>query len=124
LAERGYVTDPKTWAVAIRDVGPQYAVIFALLAVLGFLAFKGVPAVMDLASAIQRNTDSVLSVQKAEEWNQNIIVKNQGQVIDNETEIIKQHEEMRELLERQQSSVDDLIADEKARQAHEELRRK
>lgn len=91
MTERGYVTDPKTWANAIITVGPQYAVIFALIAILAFLAFKGVPAIIALTEAIDRNSDQITGVAKAEEYNQSVIVQNQTKIINNESDMIDQH---------------------------------
>lgn len=124
MADTGNWKNPTSWAMAIQGVGPSYAIIFALLAMLGFLAFKGVPAVMALTMAIQQNTDEVAGLARGQEYNQALIIANQTKVIDNETEIIKQHESMQLLLDRTSTAIDDLIADDRARSAHDTLRKR
>jgi hypothetical protein len=119
--DRGSLMDPKSWGEAVRDVGPSYGVIFALIALLGYLSVRGVPAIMMLTSAIQNNTDSVAQIAHGEEQNQTAIVANQSKIIDNESEIIQQHMEMNELIKQQSIEIDQLIADDKARAAHDIL---
>jgi hypothetical protein len=90
--------DPKSWAEAIRDVGPSYAVIFALLAILGYLAFKGVPEIMELTSAIQHNTDIVAASTVRQEKNQDALVANQTKGMELVPEMMAQHQHILSLL--------------------------
>ena len=129
MAERGYVTDPKSWAQAIKDVGPNYAVIFALLAVLGYLAFQGVPAIIGLTMAINHNTDTVVNIAGSQTATQARLVDNQSKDIQNQAAMIEQHGDMIGLLRELQAKVnrddiqvDDLMADKKSRDARNRLR--
>jgi predicted HAD superfamily Cof-like phosphohydrolase len=90
--------DPRSWGDFVVEVGPSYAVIFALLAILGFLAFKGVPALINLTQAIQANTDQNVATEKAthEVLAQN--AQNSTAIISNQQQIIAQHDQMIKVL--------------------------
>jgi hypothetical protein len=90
--------NPKTWGEAINEVGPTYAVIFALLAILGYLAFKGVPEIMELTKAIQSNTDVVASSAVRQEKNQEALIANQNKGMDFVPEMMAQHQHILSML--------------------------
>ncbi len=100
MAPNGTVVDPKSWGEAINRIGPTYAVIFAMLALGGYLAVKGVPAIVDLTVAINHNSDVVTGYASLQEKNQNLIIQNQGKIIDNATTMIGQHTDLIDLAKR------------------------
>ena len=127
--QRGYVTDPKSWGAAIKEVGPNYAVIFALLALLGYLAFQGVPAVMALTGAIQRNTDVTSTSALRQEGNQTQIINQHGAMIQQNSQVLQQNGQTLDLLQKIQARedhedtrLDKLEADEYAHHARQVLR--
>ena len=86
---RGAVTDPRSWGVFIKEVGVPGSTIFALLAILAYLAFKGVPAIVALSQAIQQNTDTVAATGAAAQKSQSenygnmqTMISQHGQIID------------------------------------------
>ena len=85
------MTDPKSWGQAIAEIGTTTTTILALLAILGYLAFKGVPAVVDLTVAINDSTNAAEKRQTTLEKGNDTIITNQGLIIDNETAMIGQH---------------------------------
>ncbi len=116
------MTDPRSWGAAIREAGPSYAVIFALIALLGYLAVQGVPAVMALTVAIQHNTDTVADTARDLANAQTATDSRQQKELDNEATMIEQHGELISLLKTYSIETDDLWADKKARDAHAALR--
>lgn len=90
--------NPKGWGDFIVKVGPPFTVIFVLLAILAYLAFKGVPAIVDLKVAIQANTDqtamAVRAIQEVGDRN----VANTTAIIRNQDAIIQQHDAMNKIL--------------------------
>lgn len=131
MAERGTWTDPVSWGRFVQEVGINGATILALLGMLSFLAFRAVPAIVDLSIAIERSTDAaavrqtqIIELEKALEHNDQVLVENQGKIIDHEGTMIEQHGEMQELLKRSDTEIDDLMADKKARDAVEKLHRR
>ncbi len=88
------MTDPKSWGQAISEIGIPGTTIIALLAILAYLAFKGVPAVVDLTLAINNSTAAAEKRQTSLEAGQANIVTNQGTIIGNETLMIAQHTEL------------------------------
>lgn len=88
------ITPSKSWAEFINEIGLTGTIALALLAILGYVAFKGVPAIVELTVAIQRNTDTVTQINKAQEYNQSVIVSNQTKIIDAEQEMIAQHSQL------------------------------
>lgn len=119
--DRGSMTDPRSWGTAIRDVGPSYAVIFALLAVLAYLAFKVTPVVISLTTAIQQTTDVTASSALRQEHNQTTIIEQHGQMIQQNTEILSVISQQQKELSDQNTRILGLEADEKARSAHDAL---
>jgi hypothetical protein len=98
VAKGGGLMDPKSWGEAIQQVGPSYAVIFALLAILGYLAFKGVPEIMELTTAIQKNTDIVADSTVRQERNQEALIANQTKGMEVMPEMMAQHQHILSLL--------------------------
>ena len=107
----GKLTDPKSWGDAIKEVGAAYAIIFALIAVIGGIGYvtikvvsdQIVPAIVMLTSAIQANTDQ----SKATDLSVSGILaeqsKNTQLLVSNQSEIIEQHKAM-------QQAIDTLVA--------------
>ena len=105
------LTDPKSWGDAIKEVGAAYAIIFALIAVIGGTGYvtikvvsdRIVPAIVMLTSAIQANTDQ----SKATDLSVSGILaeqsKNTQLLVSNQSEIIEQHKAM-------QQAIDTLVA--------------
>jgi predicted PurR-regulated permease PerM len=129
VAERGYVTDPKSWGEAIRDVGPSYGVIFALLGMFAYLAFAGVPAINSMTLAIQDSTtaaakrqEQILNWQNTQTQLQVVSTQNQTKIVEDQQEIIMQHGQMIDLMRGWSVQIDDLMADKKARDARATLR--
>lgn len=114
MEDTGGLTNPQSWAQAILTIGPSYAVIFALLAILGWLAFKGVPAVMDLTLAINQNTSVVTHAIE-----QGTVA--QQKINENEAETLRQHGEMIGILKQQDVELNDLMADKYSRDAINKL---
>ena len=107
----GKLTDPKSWASAIDEVGPLYVIIGMLIVVIGgtgYLTIKTitdriVPAIVTLSGAIQANTDQ----SKATDMSVGDILteqaKNTAVLASNQSEIIEQHKAM-------QQAIDTLVA--------------
>ena len=85
------LTDPKSWGQAIAEVGIPGTTILALLAILAYLAFKGVPAVVDLTVAIGASTAAAEKRQASLEKTQDAILTNQGLIIQDEVSMGTQH---------------------------------
>ncbi len=92
--------DPKSWGDAINRVGQTYAVIFALIALGGYLAVKGVPAIVDLTVAINHNSDVVTNYASQQDKNQSLIIENQGKIIEQDAHMIEQHTDLIEIAKR------------------------
>ena len=113
--------DTKDLRGMIRDVGPSYAVIFALLALLSYLAFAGVPAIMVLAKSIQANTDITAASSLKAEQNQATIISQHGQMIEQNTELIKTVQDQQRELDSENTRILKLEADEYSRSAKDTL---
>ena len=103
----GKLTDPKSWASAIDEVGPLYVIIGLLIVVIGgtgyltirLVADRMVPAIVMLTSAIQANTDqskatdlSVSGILEEQSKNTQLLVSNQA-------EIVEQHKAMQQAID-------------------------
>ena len=120
------LTDPERWGEAINRIGPTYAIILLLLAMMGYsgyliihvVADRMVPAMVNLTAAIQAQADreqaleqttgeaaqaATRAAQSAME-NNRIVVENQGKIIEHEEQMITQHQQMLELEESRRRS--------------------
>ena len=118
--------DPNSWANAINKVSSPAATstvtILALLSIFGYLAFKGVPAIMELTIAINHNSDVVTQHEVTQEKNQSQVITNQAMIIQNEGQMIQEHGQMLQNQRREDVEIDDLMADKHARDAHDALK--
>lgn len=108
--QRGSLTDPLSWGKFVQEVGIPGATIFALLAMLGYLALSGVPAILKFAQAIQDSTQAaavrqaqILKIEQDQANTEEQVIRNQAEIINNETKMIDQHGDIVELLRNEQS---------------------
>jgi len=100
----GFLTPNKGWGEFIAEIGIPGTTILALLAVLAWIAIRGVPAVVNLATAIQQST---ITTQQQQERLANLVtvqttilqkvIENQVTIINAETRMIDQHQELIDL---------------------------